>query len=288
MARREGKTKIVIPFAVARMIAKDDITAGDGVKHDMLPGKGELATTTTCQVFELLRACGLPVAYLYQDSPHSFVSRLCRMLPLEIVVRREAHGSYLKRHPEVALGQRFAVPLVEFYLKTKDKTYGKYRLVCDDPLMKLVGDHIELYDPKEVSAQAKPFLTLHRALVCHGADYDALASLAVKAFLALETAWALLAHHLCDMKIECGIAKDEQRKPQIYIADVIDNDSWRVTNPVGNYVDKQLYRDGGSLKAVFATYQVVAALTERFLRPDTREVAQAAANHPSVSYARGF
>ena len=38
-------------------------TGGDGAKHDVIPDKGALATATTCNVFRLLKACGLPVAF---------------------------------------------------------------------------------------------------------------------------------------------------------------------------------------------------------------------------------
>ena len=58
----EGKTKIVWEGGEVLIESKDDITAGDGAKHDVIPGKGRLATATTCNVFRLLKACGLPVA----------------------------------------------------------------------------------------------------------------------------------------------------------------------------------------------------------------------------------
>ena len=61
----EGKTKIIRasgndPEKVL-VLSKDDITAGDGAKHDLIEGKAALATRTTCNVFRLLKACGLPV-----------------------------------------------------------------------------------------------------------------------------------------------------------------------------------------------------------------------------------
>jgi len=89
------------------VMSKDDITAGDGAKHDVIPGKGRLATATTCNVFRLLKVCGLPVAFEEQDSALSFVAPGCTMLPYEVVIRREAHGSYLKRNPHFAKGQLF-------------------------------------------------------------------------------------------------------------------------------------------------------------------------------------
>src|SRR5262249_39133601 len=101
----EGKTKTIhrivgSPDLVA-LVSKDDITAGDGAKHDVIDGKGALANRTTCNVFRLLKACGLPIAFEEQDSATSFVGPQCAMLPYEVVTRREAHGSYLKRNPHI-------------------------------------------------------------------------------------------------------------------------------------------------------------------------------------------
>ena len=140
----EGKTKTDSsgrrPARPGRAyVAKDDITAGDGAKHDIIPDKGRLATTTTCNVFRLLKACGLPVAFEEQDSATSFIAPGCHMLPYEVVVRREAHGSYLKRNPHFAKGQLFPQLIVEFFLKTKDRNWKGKPLVCDDPLMQIRG-----------------------------------------------------------------------------------------------------------------------------------------------------
>jgi phosphoribosylaminoimidazole-succinocarboxamide synthase len=78
----EGKTKKIHEVTgkadLVTLVAKDDITAGDGAKHDVIPDKGRLANETTCNVFRLLKACGLPVAFDHQDSATSFVTRSCR------------------------------------------------------------------------------------------------------------------------------------------------------------------------------------------------------------------
>ena len=121
----EGKTKKIYRINgssdLVSVIAKDDITAGDGAKHDIIPDKGRLANATTCNVFRLLKACGLPVAFEEQDSPTSFIAPPCTMLPYEVVVRREAHGSYLKRNPHFTKGQLFPKLIVEFFLKTRTR-----------------------------------------------------------------------------------------------------------------------------------------------------------------------
>ena len=135
----EGKTKKIYRrddgSDLVTVISKDDITAGDGAKHDVIPEKSRLANLTTCNVFRLLKSCGIPVAFEEQDSPTSFIAPNCAMLPYEVVVRREAHGSYLKRHPHLSKGLLFPQLIVEFYLKTKDKDWKGKPLVSDDPLM---------------------------------------------------------------------------------------------------------------------------------------------------------
>ena len=74
----EGKTKKIHQIAgssdLVALVAKDDITAGDGAKHDIIPDKGRLANRTTCNVFRLLKTCGLPVAFEEQDSETSFIA----------------------------------------------------------------------------------------------------------------------------------------------------------------------------------------------------------------------
>ncbi len=162
----EGKTKKIHRLdgdgGLVTLVAKDDITAGDGAKHDIIPDKGRLATATTCNVFRLLKACGLPVAFVEQDSATSFVAPQCHMLPYEVVVRREAHGSYLKRNPHFAKGQLFPHALVEFYLKTKDKNWNGKPLVADDPFMQFdeAGKEIRLFNAAKPLQGQEPFLVL--------------------------------------------------------------------------------------------------------------------------------
>ncbi|HYX49943.1 MAG TPA: phosphoribosylaminoimidazolesuccinocarboxamide synthase, partial [Ktedonobacteraceae bacterium] len=51
----EGKTKLIYAYqgdpSLAYMVSKDQITAGDGVRRDELPGKSRWSTITTANVF---------------------------------------------------------------------------------------------------------------------------------------------------------------------------------------------------------------------------------------------
>ena len=271
----EGKTKRIHQIAgsadLVALVAKDDITAGDGAKHDIIAGKSALANATTCNVFRLLKGCGIPVAFEEQDSPTSFIAPGCKMLPYEVVTRREAHGSYLKRHPHLGKGQLFPRLIVEFYLKTKDKTWKGKPLVADDPLMDYAeGDaEIRLLNPAKPLVGQEPFLVLSTAEVFEHKDeakfFPEMQRIARQTFLALEKAWQLEGGTLVDLKVEFGF----DSKGRLLLADVIDNDSWRVLEN-GAYIDKQVYRDGGALDTVVEKYRRVAEITGRFRVPQQR------------------
>jgi phosphoribosylaminoimidazole carboxylase / phosphoribosylaminoimidazole-succinocarboxamide synthase len=271
----EGKTKKIYRINgssdLVAVISKDDITAGDGAKHDVIPDKGRFANQTTCNVFRLLKACGLPVAFEEQDSPNSFIAPPCTMLPYEVVIRREAHGSYLKRTPHFAKGQLFPKLIVEFFLKTKDKNWKGKPLVADDPLMLYQegGQHIQLFNPAKPILGQEPFLVLPTADVFGRDDewkfFAEMRRLARQAFLVLEKCWALEGGRLVDFKVEFGF----DPKGRLLLADVIDNDSWRVIAD-GGYIDKQVYREGGALDDVAVKYRRVAEITGHFHLPRQR------------------
>jgi phosphoribosylaminoimidazole-succinocarboxamide synthase/phosphoribosylcarboxyaminoimidazole (NCAIR) mutase len=271
----EGKTKKIVRINgqsdLVAVISKDDITAGDGAKHDIIPDKGRLATATTCNVFRLLKTCGIPVAFEEQDSPTSFIAPPCTMLPYEVVARREAHGSALKRSPHLVKGQLFPKLLVEFYLKTKDKSWKGKPLVADDPLMQYEdgSSEIRLFNPAKSIYGSEPFLVLKTAEVFSQPDewkhFPEMRRIARQAFLVLEKAWALEGGRLVDFKVEFGF----DPKGRLLLADVIDNDSWRVLEN-GAYIDKQVYRDGGALDTVAAKYRQVADITSHFRIPQQR------------------
>jgi phosphoribosylaminoimidazole carboxylase/phosphoribosylaminoimidazole-succinocarboxamide synthase len=271
----EGKTKkihsVTGSLDLVTLISKDDITAGDGAKHDVIPDKARLANQTTCNVFRLLKACGLPVAFDEQDSATSFVAPKCVMLPYEVVVRREAHGSYLKRNPHFAKGQLFPRLIVELFLKTKGKNWKGKSLACDDPLLLYAKEvsQIRLFNPAKPMQGQEPFLILSESEVFSDAEewkiLPEMRRIARYAFLVLEKAWQLEGGALVDLKVELGL----DSKGRLLLADVIDNDSWRVIAN-GSYIDKQVYRDGGALDDVAAKYRLVAEATNRFRLPRQR------------------
>lgn len=282
----EGKTKRILTIQgddeQVLIDSKDDITAGDGAKHDTIAGKATLATTTTCNVFRLLRDALVSVAFHQQIGLTQFVAPRCRMIPLEVVVRREAHGSALKRLPHLQKGHVFPRLKYELFLKTSNRTFAGHDLVCDDPLLVVQPDSdgtlFNCYDPKQPLWDQKPFLTVAMGSILKkvglSRDVDTpedvlrplreIEQVARRTFLVLEGAWRQvgLKARLLDFKIEFGL----NHQNQLLVADVIDNDSWRV-ELAGEYLDKQRYRDGGELSDVETRYRQVAELTGRFHIP---------------------
>jgi phosphoribosylaminoimidazole carboxylase PurE protein len=195
------------------------------------------------------------------------------MLPYEVVIRREAHGSYLKRNPHFSKGLLFPRLIVEFFLKTKDKNWNGKPLVADDPLMVHVADaaQIELFNPAKPIHGQEPFLVLKAQEVFGRANewefFAEMQRIARQAYLVLEKAWQLEGGRLVDFKVEFGF----DTEGRLLLADVIDNDSWRVIES-GGYIDKQVYRDGGALDDVAAKYRQVAEITSRFRLPQQQIV----------------
>ena len=160
--------------------------------------------------------------------------------------------------------------MVEFYLKTKDKDWKGKPLVADDPLMSYTdgASQVRLLNPAKPLIGQEPFLVLRVGSVEHGRRVEVfpeMRRIARRAFLVLEKAWQLEGGTLVDLKVEFGF----ESKGRLLLADVIDNDSWRVIEN-GSYIDKQVYRDGGALDDVAEKYRRVAEITDRFRLPRQR------------------
>jgi phosphoribosylaminoimidazole-succinocarboxamide synthase len=257
---REGKTKQITAATVGLVESNDMLTAGDGKKRELLPGKGELATSTNCAIMELLRRSYIPVAYIgLGPTPTTFYTQICDMIKFEVVVRRIAKGSYLKRNTNVLEGTRFEEPIVEFFYKTKNQLLGGQPIPVDDPLMvEHPGDGWHIYRPDKPLSEGdiSPLRVTDQVKhipVCN--------RLALQSFLVLEAALAKLNATLQDIKFEFGIIPDGR----VILADVVDCDSWRVSW-CGLQLSKQGFRDqeGFDPAPVLQVYQMAEALVRSF------------------------
>jgi phosphoribosylaminoimidazole-succinocarboxamide synthase len=249
-----GKTKILFEAEgnpdLLVVQQTDAITAGDGARRDEIDGKGRIAAKTTARVFRMLNLCGVPTHYISggeDDDNNEMLVRRAQMIPLEVVVRGVAAGSFVKRRPGVARGAILIPRVIEFFLKD-DANH--------DPLIE--GDAIVaqgLATPQELGTMGE---------------------LARITYEILAHAWRRRDTLLVDLKIEFGRIASGEGKGQLVIADVIDNDSWRIW-PQGReelMLDKQRYRNladvtPADLADVRANYERVADLVGTFplMRP---------------------
>lgn len=278
----EGKTKKI--YAVqgdaehAVIEYKNAITAFDDPSFTKeFATKAKYSNITTSRVFEMLNAAGIPTAFVKQLSDTEFLAKSCSMIPLEVVVRRYAVGSFLKRHPELAKPEgesphRFEEPVVEFFLKTtrgglKD---AKGETIIEgldpqkgeeDPFIPNPHDAVwNLSHPKKPDSD--PGSSLGRAVeakrVLGEATIEEMEAAIVRALTTLEEFFAKHEFKLIDFKIEFGVTRDGA----VVISDVIDNDSWRLRDKDWNDVSKQSFRDGEEMSKIEDKYALVAALLD--------------------------
>lgn len=258
----EGKTKRIrrsrYEPTECRVISKDDATAGDGKRHEIIAGKARLVNQIACNVFELLVRHDIPTAFRSRYDSTSFIATLCRMIPLEIVVRFEARGSYVLRNPGVPAGYHFPKPIIELYLKTSKRKWGEYNLPCDDPfLVWNRAGHFDAYLPNVSIEDQMSFLSVSLGdLGLNRRDLATIYRLAVSAGSVLEDAWRSVRVNLSDFKIEVGLTPFG--KP--VIADVVSPDEMRAfTN-----VDKQGFREDEPSEITRARYALPEVLSRHF------------------------
>lgn len=264
----EGKTKIIWAVSDTDEVlieSKDEITAGDGAKRDLVEGKGFLSTETTCNCFRLLNKMGAPTHFIKRVDGRTFLSHRLQMIPVELVARRIATGSFLKRHPNIREGTVLDELEVEFFLKDDAR---------HDPLIRYSESDGFWY---LCDAKIPPFSNfterLSSALIINGRIPDGMVAAELKnitrqVFLILEQAWSQQNVALVDLKIECGYTTSGI----LLVGDVIDNDSWRIW-PGGDKAqmkDKQTYRDlkqisPEALDIVKQNYVWVSEATAKFL-----------------------
>lgn len=266
----KGKTKTLFQFTkknsdLVLVRNSDDITAGDGARHTNINihGKGELVTRITCNVFELLKRRQMPCAYVGRIEPNAFLAHKCTMIPVKVVMRGYQEDSYLKRDKNAIRGIRFETPVVEFFLKTNNRSFNDMNTTYNDPLMEydINGLKWYLYAPDQPRASSARVGVSWSPEYAH-AMYKNLSEckrIAQKIYECIEWAWRKHGGILHDIKFEFGIKADGE----IVLADVIDCDSWRVLwNKM--QLSKQGYRDGDSAEEVLEVYKITASITDHF------------------------
>lgn len=193
-------------------------TALNGAKKDAIQGKGELNNQITSVIFEKLAAKGVPSHFIKSISKTEQLIKSVEIIPLEVVVRNVAAGSFSKRL-DIKEGTPLEFPIVEFYFKED---------ALDDPMIN--DDHVKVLaiaSEEEITEIKKLAHQVNQALIELFDEIDI---------------------RLVDFKIELGRTEDG-----ILLADEISPDTCRLWDKETNeHLDKDIYRrDLGDIVPVY-------------------------------------
>lgn len=230
MARRkmiyEGKAKILYEGPEAGTIVqyfKDDATAFNAEKKDVIDGKGVLNNILSEYFMTGLNNVGVPTHFLKRLNMREQLVRSCEIIPLEVIVRNFAAGSISKRLG-IEEGTQLPRPIVEYCYK--DDALG-------DPFV--AEEHIAAFG--WASQQ----------------DMDDILSLALRVNDFLSGVMYGVGIKLVDFKIEIGRVYDGDFQ-RLVVADEISPDSCRLWDiETGQKLDKDVFRrELGSLTDAYA------------------------------------
>ena len=193
----EGKAKKVYATEDPQLLIvdyKDDATAFNGLKKGTIQGKGIINNQMSNRLMQHLEKVGVPTHFVRELSDRETLVKKVSIVPLEVIVRNIAAGSFSKRYG-VEEGVVFDAPTLEFSYKNDD---------LGDPLIN--SSHVlalKLATPEELETIRKY-------------------ALAVNAFL--KQLWSECGVILVDFKLEFGRLADGT----IVLADEISPDTCRL------------------------------------------------------------
>lgn len=203
-------------------------TALNGAKKDQISGKGELNNQITGLIFDFLKSKGINNHYVKQLSANEQLIQTVEIIPLEVVVRNVAAGSFSKRL-DIPEGTPLKFPIVEFYYKNDE---------LDDPMV--IDDHVitlELATEVELAQLRRMAVEVNQALI--------------ELFDSMDIT-------LIDFKLEFGRQKDGS----ILLADEVSPDTCRLWDKKTNeHLDKDIYRH--DLGDIIPVYQEVLNRLEK-------------------------
>lgn len=231
----EGKAKKVYATEDPELLIvayKDDATAFNGLKKGTIAGKGVINNQMSNRLMALLEKAGVPTHYVQELSPRETLVKKVTIVPLEVIVRNIAAGSFSKRYG-VSEGVVFDQPTIEFSYKND---------ALGDPLLNT--SHalaLKLATPEEISTIEELSLRVNKFL---------------KAF------WKDCGVTLVDFKLEFGRLPDGT----IVLADEISPDTSRLwDSQTGEKMDKDRFRrDLGGVEEAYA--EIMKRLEEKLAK----------------------
>ena len=118
----EGKAKKVFLTDNSDVLIvsyKDDATAFNGLKKGTIVGKGAINNRMTNLLFQKIEMEGVPTHFIQELNDRETAVRRVEIVPLEVIVRNVAAGSFSKRLG-VEEGTVLAEPTIEFSYKNDE------------------------------------------------------------------------------------------------------------------------------------------------------------------------
>lgn len=118
----EGKAKKVYATNDPNLVIvdyKDDATAFNGEKKGTISGKGAINNRMTNYMFKMLEKEGVPTHLVEEISDRETIVKKVSIVPLEVIIRNVAAGSFSKRMG-VEEGTKLLTPILEFSYKNDD------------------------------------------------------------------------------------------------------------------------------------------------------------------------
>ena len=196
-----------------RMYFKDDATAGNRAKEAQFAGKGALNCAITKNVFERIN---FPKTHMIrQISERELLVEKLDIIPIEVVVRNRAAGTFCKRYG-VEIGKELKIPVIEYCVKDDSLQDPP---ICTDAILALD--------------------------ICPSSDLKQLYDLSRYINQYLKTSvFGKIGLELIDFKLEFG----KNSKDEIILGDEICPDTMRLWDNSGKSFDKDLFRnDSGDL-----------------------------------------
>lgn len=184
---------------------KDDATAFNGEKKGTIPGKGAVNNRMSNQFFRMLEEKGIPTHYVQELSDTETVVKKAEIIPLEVIIRNVAAGSFSKKLG-IEEGFQLLEPTLEFSYKND---------ALGDPM---INDYYAI----AIGAAQRN-------------EIERIEELAFQVNDILKEAFWNLGIRLIDFKIEFG-----RYKGQIILADEISSDTCRLWDME---TDEKLYQD---------------------------------------------
>ena len=199
---------------------KDDATAFNGLKKGTIAGKGVINNQMSNRLMQMLERKGVPTHFVKELSERETLVKKVSIVPLEVIVRNIAAGSFSKRYG-VEEGMVFEEPVIEF--SYKNDALGDPLLNTDHALALKVATRAEIDTIKRYALQVNSIL---------------------KAF------WVECGVTLVDFKLEFGKTADGS----IILADEISPDTCRLwDSATGEKLDKDRFRrDLGGVEEAYA------------------------------------